>query len=352
MSIIIPRIKVQPGTHCLFASLRNMMQSGFGVNLSEAEIYFRCDGMNVEYMPETRPFWIGCSGDEMLRHFAEDGPVRLRYSFEMNDWHSKQNLVDELVAELASGKLVMLFAQSHSLTYHFIYRENPSRPHVIFLYGVDTQNDSLFIGDSFLLDYSGAVHMYQGPASLNNLMEGIYGVAFMEETRVEWSNHFSQEGSLSHDERAFISLLQERIRTFLDNRSLANGESVQGLQAYYAFFDGLEAAAAMNKESFTESCKEVYYCLRIGSIMHQWTYLMQIVQEYPKQFSSGADFWIEKLETEHTQWKKHLLNMYKIGLRGNQESWPSILKHSKQLLDQQRDLLHLFVDEMTVPAPT
>ena len=101
MSIVIPEIEVRPGTDCFFASLRRLLFFAHGTNLSEAQLYFRCDGLNVEYDPASRPFWIGRSGEELLSEFNRVGPVRLRYSFDMGQWPSKRKLLDELALELA-----------------------------------------------------------------------------------------------------------------------------------------------------------------------------------------------------------------------------------------------------------
>ncbi|QWU13149.1 Butirosin biosynthesis protein H, N-terminal [Paenibacillus sophorae] len=338
MSIVNPHIHVQPGDHCLFASLRNMLKSGFGIDMPEADIYFCCDGMNVEYHPDERPFWLGLSGDAMLRHFDADGPVRLRYSFDMDHWPGKRQLLDEIAAELAAGRPVMLFAHSGCLTYHSIYRDNVSRPHVVFVYGMDPSAGVFHIGDSFLLDYSGTVHSYQGSASMNDLLEGLYGISFMAASQPVYSR----------DDHDWKHVLQKRIASFLDDGRQAEGGSVRGLQAYYAFIDRLENAAGMDAEPFANICKEVYYCLRIGSIMHQWTYFMQIVQEYPQQFRHGMEHWTEMLEDEHSKWKKHLLQIYKTGLRGDRARWSSILHQGRLLLDRLRDLLNRFVDDMSV----
>ncbi|MWC28059.1 BtrH N-terminal domain-containing protein [Paenibacillus sp. MMS18-CY102] len=340
MSIVIPQMMVQPGLHCLFASMRTMLAASYGVNLSEAEIYFRSDGMNVEYDPIARPFWIGRAGDEMLRHMNTDGPVRLQYSFDSGAWADRAQFIEDIKEELMARRPVLLFAYSGFLTYHAIYRDNPSRPHVVLLYGLDESNDRMDIIDSFLLEYSGEAHTYQGPASLHDVMQGLYGVGFMPGVKPDC------EG----EEHEFMSLLRERIGRFLATQPSRDGASVHGLQAYYAFVEALEKAAELDAEQFTDVCKEAYYCLRIGGVMHQWTYFMALVEEFPTSFQSGASAWMTRFEAEHLDWKKHLLNIYKFGLRSNRSGWPALLNQTRHLLDRQQSLLEAFVDDMIVPV--
>ena len=146
-------------------------------------------------------------------------------------------------------------------------------------------------------------------------------------------------------------VLHERVDRFLNSRMQGgNGEPTRGLQAYHAFFDWLESAADLDKESFAGICKEAYYSLRIGSIMHQWTYFLDIVQECPASLSHGPDYWTERLEPELIHWRKHLLNMYKAGLRSDLANWPSILNKSRQLLDRQAQVLQHFVDDLRSPC--
>ncbi|EFM12343.1 hypothetical protein PaecuDRAFT_1023 [Paenibacillus curdlanolyticus YK9] len=338
MSIVIPQMTVQPGSHCLFASIRTMLAAGYDVNLSEAEIYFRCDGMNVEYHPTTNPYWLGRSGDEMLRHMNWDGPARMQYSFEAGAWSDQGQFIADIKDELAAGRPVILFALSGFLTYHAIYRDNPSRPHVVVLYGIDEANDTVELIDSFLLEYSGEAHTYQGSASLSDVMKGLYGVGFLS----------GLKSSFSSEEHDFMSVLHERINRFLTAQSSPDGSSRHGLQAYYGFVEGLEKAAELDADSFTNVCKEAYYCLRIGSVMHQWSYFMELVQEFPDAFRLGPDAWLKRFEAEHLDWKKHLLNIYKFGLRSNRSGWPALLNQTRQLLDRQQSLLVQFVDDMIV----
>jgi|GEM_PF-3405625 len=345
MQIIVPRMRMEAGAHCLFASLRNLLAAGFGIRLSEADIYFRCDGMNVEYLPLSRPYWIGRSGDAMLRQFAALGPVRTRYHFGVPEPAARPAIAEDIARELAAGRLVLLFAHSGCLEYHQVYRDNPSRPHVIGIYGIDLAGDAAYVADSFLLDVGGTVHTYQGPTPLSSLLGGLYGLAYLEGPCA--AGAWAAEGERSSHEPTPLGYVREGIARFLGG-TVGDWGNAQGLAAYRSFFDRLAAVPELDDATFTQTCKELYYCLRIGTVMHHWAYLQQIVRENPAALRSGPAAWLKTLAEEEQEWQKHLLGFYKNGLRAYKANWGAALDRSHRLVDRQAAVLRQFADELIV----
>ncbi|UUZ96880.1 BtrH N-terminal domain-containing protein [Paenibacillus sp. P25] len=259
-------VPVRAGSHCLFASLRRMLADKYGLIMTEAEIYFRCDAMNVEHHPRSRPLWIGRSGQEMMRHFADTGPAEMDYEFATEEGLANSKLLGRIQPPLASGEPVLLFVHSGSLTYHPIYRENPSRAHVICGYGWDERSGAIHVIDSFLLDYTGTAHSYQGPASYKELSLGVYGVAWMKEiyphaVQPENGAYVSESGK--ERQAAFITLMKRRMMEYLQGSSRNDG-TVRGLAAYDSLYRSLETVVDWDSAAFTDGCKELYYVLRIG----------------------------------------------------------------------------------------
>ncbi|MCD1257613.1 BtrH N-terminal domain-containing protein [Paenibacillus athensensis] len=345
MQIIIPQMRIEAGAHCLFASLRNLLAAGFGIRLSEADIYFRCDGMNVEYLPLSRPYWIGRSGDAMMRQFAALGPVRTRYHFGVPEPAARLAVAEDIARELAAGRLALLFAHSGCLTYHQVYRDNPSRPHVIGIYGIDLARDTAYVIDSFLLDIGGTVHTYQGPAPLSSLLAGMYGLTYLEGPHAagEWAD--ADEPSVN--EPTPIAYVRDGIGRFLGG-SVGEWGNAQGLAAYRSFFERLTTVPELDDATFTQTCKELYYCLRIGTVMHQWAYLQQIVRENTSALRSSADAWLETFAAEEQEWQKHLLGFYKNGLRAYKANWGVALERSHRLVDRQAAVLRQFADDLII----
>jgi hypothetical protein len=340
MKNVAADMQIQAGAHCLFASLRGMLVKGYGLHRSEAEIYVLCDAMNVEHHPLSRPLWVGRSGEEMLMHMASRGPVDLAYEFIKANGQGREELLNQIQIQLSNGLIVLLFVHSGSLTYHPIYLENPSRPHVICGDGWGGEHGTINVIDSFLLDYSGTAHTYHGPASYQELAQGLYGAAFMNGIRTKATDE-------KFHKMSFLGIVSESFIRFLQGNCSQDG-SVRGLAAYYSLYNSLEAAESLIEASFTDVCKEVYYCLRIGSIMHQWLYLEQLVNEYPDAFVSGPNYWNEKLQAESILWKKHLLHLYKIGLRAQKQQLLPILTHGRELIGRQAYLVEELLEELSL----
>lgn len=334
MSSAMLQVHIQPGTHCLFGSIRNALASSYGYSISEAELYFMCDGLNVEYDPAHRPFWVGRSGEVMLQQFALHGPARLRYDFRIDGEERKRELLRDLRQTLVSGHLALLFVNSSCLGFHKVYLENPGRQHVIILYGLDESNDTAYVGDSFLLDDGGTVLTYNGPTPLQKLLQGVYGAAFMDGLHTDASRKESVTG-----------LAAERIRRFISGKALKAGVE-HGHSAYMTLFDDLEQSVHADDSSFTERCKEAYYCLRIGGILHQLLYMKQFAEQYPREFAASDKDWPALLEEEETLWKKRLWQLYKLGLQRRKEGWPLFLEQTKELMDRETGLLREYAGHL------
>ncbi|WP_426446085.1 hypothetical protein ACP26L_21070 [Paenibacillus sp. S-38] len=376
-TLTTPMPEVQAGTHCLFASLRSIYEA-LGESVTETELYFRCGGMLVEHS-SAQPYRIGRSGEAMMEELAKHAGRPLTYTFKPDELQEGR-LLPALEQALLRGEPVLLFVHSGCLDRcHEVYRENPSRPHVICLNGLDRTAGSAYIIDSFLLDMSGQALTYQGPVPLRRLLGGIYGAGFVGKSpyagrsgavspgagrgRIAAAGDDSARtaaGALgaaarrSADQEEGLRLAASRIREYLESPAHATVPAqapdealgYSGEAAYLRFFEALQETAELPDPAFAETCREVYYGLRIGGVMHMLLYLQELVSEHPEAFPETGKEWIRELEEEQLCWRKYLLQLYKIGLKLQKEQWKPLLERGEERMLRLSGMLRTLAAEL------
>ncbi|MGF7034400.1 hypothetical protein J2T17_005351 [Paenibacillus mucilaginosus] len=372
-TLTAPMPELQPGTHCLFASVRTICEA-LGQTVTETELYFRCGGMLVEHS-SAQPYRIGRPGEAMMEELAKHGDGPLTYTFEPEELQEAR-LLPAVEEALVRGEPVLLFVHSGCLDCcHEVYRDHPSRPHVICLYGLDRAADTAYIGDSFLLDMSGQALTYQGPVPLRRLLGGIYGAGFAgrtpsagrsetvlpgagRETAAGEDSARTAAGALAAagrrpaDRAGSLRLAASRIREYLEAPvpipASAPGEALRysGEAAYLRFFEVLREAAELPDAEFAQTCREVYYSLRIGGVMHMLLYLKGLVCEHPEAFAETGKEWIRDLEEEELNWRKYLLQLYKIGLKLQKEQWKPLLERGGERMLRLSGMLRTLAAEL------
>lgn len=316
-----------PGQHCFYASLHALLLRQ-GVYTDEADLYFLCNGLSISYKGNFDHFGLRPMSDLLAQWSAntqvEVKHVTLMQNKELQDGESdKRNdflILQDWSIALANGKSILLHLQSDHLDFHPVYQSNPGKGHVIQLYGLDMRQDVAYVSDHFLLEESGNVLSYSGKTNLALLLEGIEEYAYLNGDPAE-------EISM----RQVIQACDRHLEQFLQ----------ESWSAYAVLFCDLDRLLLMNDEEFRQSCDTLYYQLRIESLMHLLQYTEQFIGRYQGLMSNehGAYQLREDIYELRQLWKRHLLQLYKIGLRTNRDKLPDYIQHSLRLLADLKALL-------------
>lgn len=320
-------MELKPGINCLYASLANMAQVE-AWPLSECDLYFIADGVNVAYKPEMRPFYIGSEAEQLLTGLQQYLPIRYKPTDGNSSW------IDEMEQLLKQERMLLLYVDSRALTYHSIYQENMGREHFIVAYGADREKDALYVGDSFLLDYSGEALTYSGEASLTDIVQGVYGYAWIEEGV-----------SLPWTKQALMRQALATLDQFVQSSEVYGASPVhKGLAAYRRWFADMVRLEQVDRNSFTETLKNIYYQFRIGSMIHHLDYCAMFVREYahwlPEDAARNLSRWLTDARAD---WKKHGLMLYKTAIQHNTRKLAYIAEESGRMLDQHEAQLRAFL---------
>ncbi len=312
---IIPSVRIVPGNHCCFSSLRNIMLH-HNVRISEADIYFLCDGLNVRYRSGFDFTWDSYNRETQL-NFAQNCGLDVHECFNID----KETSCFDMYDLVCKQHIIMLFTDSQYLDYHAVYRENPGRGHIIILYGMDIDNQTAYVGDSFLLDAGGNILIYQGPASYERLCRGISSWTWFD---------FIENKPISKENIVLEAI--KNIESFSKGNITVQKE-LCGILAYRKYFEHFEHLAQVEDAKFKEVCSEIYYSLRIGTIMNLIEYMGQFVLETADFYQKDSSRIADEISNLHLGWKRNMFNVYKMGVRKNKNSVGSIISKSQSLID-------------------
>lgn len=317
---VLPETVGAPGQHCFYASLHALLLRQ-GVYTDEADLYFLCNGLSISYKGNFDSFGLRPMAD-LLSQWSANTQVEVKH-VTIDPALSKRNdflILQDWSNALENGKSILLHLQSHCLNFHPVYQNNPSKGHVIQLYGLDMKQDEAYVSDHFLLEESGHVLSYNGKTNLTLLLEGITEYAYLNSDPAE---ELSVQQVIQACDRHLEQFLQE------------------SWSAYAVLFCDLDRLLEMEDESFRQSCDTLYYQLRIESLMHLLQYTEQFMSRYEGLMGSehGTYQLREDIHELRQTWKRHLLQLYKIGLRVNREKVTDYIQHSLRLLAELKTLL-------------
>jgi len=328
MRYVIPDIKTIAGNHCLFSSMYNAFQKS-PLNLSEAEIFFLCNGMDISYKKNSNFKW-NILDEEMLKNIAIHTGSEVFYTFEISD-----DVLERAYEAIRDGNIVILYMNTQNLDYSEIYKKNANREHVIICYGYDIENGNLYICDSYLLDYSGQILTYSGESSLYEIKKGIWGVVW-----------FTHKQTSYMDRNQIIDIAKFNIAKYISDTEVDSKGYFRGISALKAYFEDFEKLINLDDNMFMCMVSEIYYRLRIGNIMHILYYLKVFVQENGQYFKGDSDILINDFESTYNEWRKLLLDIYKSGITLKRNKVSKIMVNARSLIINFQRLITFMLSRM------
>ncbi|WP_144029098.1 hypothetical protein [Paenibacillus rigui] len=327
---VVNSLNIQTGHHCLFSGLRHLLVSErpeLDARAAEADIYFESDGLNLEYNGDLSTMWLA-SQETIIEQFAASYGLRAQYTFEISP-----NVLDVFREILLENRAVLVFMRSPYLDYHAVFRDGAERNHILLLYGIDEAGKTAFVADTSFLDVSGQTLSYSGPLSLEHVLAGVWGYAWVE-----------ADPSLSPPptEAQRFERAVDNIRRFLGHHNLPSGR-FQGLEAYRAYVEDWRRLMDVSPSEFTETCKNMYYCLRVGGMMHQLDYFEMFIGRHQDRIRNWDEL-ARRLTENRNNWKKSLYQLYKIGLCVQPHKLEALQDRYFSMLRAQGEWLEAFVD--------
>ncbi|ANY70213.1 hypothetical protein BBD42_29680 [Paenibacillus sp. BIHB 4019] len=319
---------IRAGLHCLFSGLYHILERErpeAAAESDEADIYFETNGLNLEYYGDLNRVWLA-SQQDIVERFAQTYGLKPHASFEveLNPGAALLRLREAVL----QGRMPLLFIRTTSLDYHEVFRDGEERNHLVLLLGWDDGSDSVLIGDSSFLDQAGHVTTYEGVLTVDALQKGLWGYAWFETDK---------ERKPSSGSERFNAVLQN-IRSFNQGLELP-GQRYQGSLAYRIYVRDYAKLPALDAPAFSAVCRNVYYCFRVGGMLHQLEYLSAYIGRYEGRWPQEGQELLYRVEGLREKWRKALMQLYKVGLSVQRDKIGLLQDRFSLLLDEHEKLL-------------
>ncbi|WP_046215533.1 BtrH N-terminal domain-containing protein [Paenibacillus wulumuqiensis] len=311
--------------HCYYGAKRAMLKQR-NIHMDETDVYFLSNGISFGYNGDIHTFglrpiremlaeWISHTGIELVCIDTES--VQQDQADILQEWHRVLSL----------GNTVLLHVKTENLVYNPLYTDNPGKTHMVQLYGLHPQENLAYVGDHFLLDSSGAVLGYSGSTSLSELLEGTVEYAYM-----------NNEEKITMEEQQIVSICADHLTEFLNGEDHGS-QGAWGIAAYRRLIRDMEEVALLDGEAFTEACDTIYYHLRIESLSHLMRYTDHFIGKYQHLLGDQGPLLQQEITALNQDTKRHLLQLYKMGLQKSSHRMAAYIQRSTELMD--RVVLHL-----------
>ncbi|WP_017811277.1 MULTISPECIES: BtrH N-terminal domain-containing protein [Paenibacillus] len=311
--------------HCYYGAKQAMLEQ-CSIHMDETDIYFLSNGISFNYAGDIHTFGLRPIR-EMLQEWITHTGIALAYTDTTQEQQEHHAMLQEWHDVLSRGNTLLLHVKTENLVYNPLYTDNPGKTHMIQLYGLHSQENIAYVGDHFLLDSSGSVLGYSGPTSLSDLLEGTVEYAYMNHT-----------GDAVMDEQQIIAVCTAHLDEFLNGQDQGTA-GAWGIAAYRRLVRDMEQMSLLEGEAFAEACDTVYYHLRIESLSHLMRYTDHFIRKYRDKLGIPGEQLQAEITALNQDTKRHLLQLYKMGLQNSPHKMDAYIQRSTELLD--RIELHL-----------
>ncbi len=327
-------VAIRPGLHCLFSGLTHILERerpGAAAESDEADIYFETNGLNLEYYGDLNKVWLA-SQQDIVERFAQTYGLELHASFEAE--LDPGSALLRLREAALQGRLPLLFVRTTALDYHEVFRDGEERNHLVLLLGWDDECASVRIGDTSFLDQAGRVTTYEGMLALDALSSGLWGYA--------WFAADEKRKPLSASAR--FQSVYRLLQTYAAGTKLP-GLRYQGSLAYRMYVGDYAKLTELDDSAFQAACRNVYYCFRVGGMLHQLDYLTVYIKRYADRWPVTEHERLAGVEKLREQWRKALMQLYKVGLSVQRDRVVLIQERFAFLLDEHEGMLRKLLEE-------
>jgi hypothetical protein len=326
MKFIIPELetRTKDGVFCLFSAIEDTLRYQ-KYDLSCVDIFMLCNGFNVEYQSDLS--YVGYSGlDEVIQNMANENLFKVNMCYKLQD---KDELFQKACNAVLENNVVILFVGTENLNYSDAFREvsDENRGHCILMYGIDTEQDVVYVADSYFKDSAGRMQEYQGPASIEDIKKSIFGFVWFD----------TDNASKIINKKMVLDITINNLRSFLEGSTIKNKfeNKFFGNLAFKRFVGDLYKLEDLDEDSFAKACIDINFNIKVRSAMVIIDNIINYIHNDADLQIEGYDIILEELQTLRREWDKLSLNVTKAGLTKRKRMIPAICEMANNVIQIQ-----------------
>lgn len=332
MGYIIPHFGIkEQGENCLYSSTRNVLYY-HGLRLTESEVYFAFNGVNGVFYPSLQKYGFLNIVEHLENHLLPDRLVVRRGP-------PGPLLGDELFSIVRRDLPVSIVMRAKDATYSkTLVSSGAAGRHISILYGLDLENDTVYMWDNYILDKIRNVSHYSGASAFSKLKPGILEYFWIE--------------VFSRDPIDFSTLLCRSLSGFLEGK--VAGDTITGELGLFAYLNSL-SAFLQDAKSLRNKSYEIYFTLRVSTYEAFLSALVQILRKINDSGIPGySDFLLEG-ERLREKWNSFAARLLRCGMKNQPEGVKHLLSQLPEMADFQEgyfhDLMHQLLDSPILLNP-
>lgn len=314
------------GRNCLYSSIAALMQY-YGCSLSEAELFFLCEGFEYQYISSQKENLQKPSQKYVYRSMKEIG-IHLQRFMQM-DYVSGSGLMDnddfELVCKGIHNKnpvVIMLNPDILQYTQREYQPDGEHELHCIILHGIDIEENKAYIIDSFVVNNSGLVSSFQGEIPLDIVRVHTKGYLLLQIYAFE---------QISRD------LIKETMCGALEKFLLARNVN-HNLTGWKALCKGIEKIRLLQnaeKEFAAVYCLELSYLLR-AHFLFVFDYILEIFTSYEFGISASLESRIKHCRYE---WSRYCMKIWKVSFAPDIQPFIQLANYGMELMESLKQII-------------
>ena len=316
--MIIKNFHVSPGKSCYFASLTNLFQY-YGIDIYEAELYILCNSMYFEFDEanfQNNHFSLNI-------YHSMDLYKTLEQFFDCRISEIRGFNQQECVYAIRSKSPPIMFIRSNALYYHTRHYqlENIEDTHTTIIYGIDLDQNTAYIADSYIVEDNGAIATYQGKFPLQQIIQNTEKMLF-----------FTMKSISPFDRSELYRQMTANIDRFLEYK-FENGKHL-GNYAMVKCLTYIKNLAAKQHPCLNNCLKEMTYFIS-AHFINKFDYIIDLLRDKYKEKS----IIVTELFNLKTEWIAFSTALFHISYKKNTARTIDILDHGIDLVCKQERIL-------------
>ena len=165
---------------------------------------------------------------------------------------------------------------------------------------------------------------YKGPTEISNISNGIWGFGVYD---------FNNQCNI--DEQTLLHIVCERLEKF--NNGTSTNKGYAGSTAYRKYIEDFKTLKELDASEFQNTISQMYYDLRIDSILHLLSYTSNFIIHHSDVFGDRVAELNQGAEYLYNRWKRISFKLLKLGITNNKKGIDNIINNSRELLNMQED---------------
>ncbi|WP_058303555.1 BtrH N-terminal domain-containing protein [Gorillibacterium timonense] len=301
---IIETYQAQKGKLCFTSALHNILLHK-GIEVSEEEVFFHCEGLNLVFF--TKDHFFGLSPHEQFENLTRSTGIPTVFSYCI-DQEDKSAVFLQIENQLHLGNPVLLYCGTHGLDYHPEYSAAFKTEHALVIYGMDEASNRAYVADTYIVGADKEITFYQGSMKLDGLMKGTFGFGWVEER--EGSSHALLEDA------SYVA--KRNLMLYLKGDSFGERQ-FKGIFAVQRFMDYLDEIPTYDEVLMRRDCIEVCHRLRHGALISSLQYLHDYMNNDSRRNEPSALAARTELSELIGKWRRNTTVILRSGLAGRSE---------------------------------